>query len=543
MAGSGAGSTTVARPYVGKRAAQVRDAQRRWRKRQREDRAKKREAAALQHVGDRRVRPWNWVERTLKVPDGRLAGQPFKIAGWQRDFWKAATAPGIFESGLCVARKNGKSGLIAALLLSHLYGPAHKPNWRCLVTSMTGRLAVELREQISNIAKASGLEIDLRKAPFPGHILGPQGSRIDFLAADKSTGHASGADLVVVDEAGLMADNQRALWNAMLTSVSGRDGRMISISIRGDGPMFAELRARAADDGVVWHEYSTEGTERLDCPKVWARANPGLKTGIKSMEYMRLAAKRALATPNDASLFRAFDLNSPQSPDRELLVTMDEYDRARGKAERRGWCTVGVDLGGSSSMTAACAYWPETGAMLVRGAFPGIPDLLTRQRLDVVGTRYQRMKEKGELEVYAGTRSTPVKSFLRDFLDLLKGEDIRAIAADRFRQAEAEDVYAEVGYMGRRSWRGQGWKDASDDVRSFQKAVKDGRVHADDSLVLESAIMESAVVSDPAANVKLDKSRAVGRIDAAAAAVLATGEAMREQLRLRTVGGGYHGIA
>ena len=42
------------------------------------------------------------------------------------------------EAGLSVGRKNGKSALVALLLLSYLVGPLHKPGWRGLVTSLTG---------------------------------------------------------------------------------------------------------------------------------------------------------------------------------------------------------------------------------------------------------------------------------------------------------------------------------------------------------------------------------------------------------------------
>jgi hypothetical protein len=35
-----------------------------------------------------------WTERTLIVPTGRLAGQPFRLDGWQIDFLREAFAPG-----------------------------------------------------------------------------------------------------------------------------------------------------------------------------------------------------------------------------------------------------------------------------------------------------------------------------------------------------------------------------------------------------------------------------------------------------------------
>lgn len=470
--------------------------------------------------------PYDWIERTLVVPAGPLRGQPFRLGAWQRHFLREAMAPGIREAALCVARKNGKTALVAAMVLAHLAGPWCRPDWRGIVASLTADLAIELRNAVMLTAEVSGIPLTLLKSPRPGSVIGLNGAQVQFLATDRGTGHAKGADLAVIDEAGLMQEPQREVWNAMLSSTSGRDGRLLVISILGDGPMMAELRGREGDPAVCWHGYTTDPAADPTDPATWAAGNPGLADGIKSSRYMADAARRAVVNPADMAAFRAYDLNAPANPDRVMLVTMEQWQAAkRDPPARGGDCVVGVDLGGSSSMTAAAAYWPDTGRLEVRAALPGVPDLRARSLSDGVGTRYQRMVDRAELAIYDGVRVTPVAPFLSEFLADV-GAPV-AIVADRYRQSEAEDVYAEVGCRARLVWRGQGWKDASADVRAFQRAVIDRRLRVGDNLLLESAIMESALAIDPAGNAKLDKARARGRIDAAAAAVLALGEAER----------------
>ena len=467
-----------------------------------------------------------WIEENLKVPSGPLRGKPFVLGKWQKKFIKEAMKPGIREAGLCVARKNGKTGLVAAIVLAHLVGPWCRPDWRGLVASLNSELAIELRHAVTQTAELSGLPIELQKSPRPGAVVGLNNAYCQFLATDRGTGHAKGADLAIIDEAGLMQEAQRETWNAMLSSVSGRDGRLMVISILGDGPMMSELREREKEPEVCWHGFTTSLTDKPDSPKIWHKANPGLKDGIKSMKYMKDMSKRALANPADMAAFRAYDLNSPQAPDRIMLVTMEQYESSRKKPPpRAGECVVGVDLGGSASMTAAAAYWWETGRLEVKAALPGIPDLHTRQMGDGVGNRYQRMVDRGELQVYPGCRVTPVAPFLRDFLTDV-GTPV-AIVADRYRQSEAEDVYEQMGLRCTLVWRGMGWLDASADVRAFQRAVIDQRMRVGDNLLLESAIVESALEVDPAGNQKLNKARSKGRIDAASAAILAIGEAER----------------
>ena len=175
------------------------------------------------------IREW---AGTLVVPDGRLAGKHFDVADWQVAFSRDSLAPGCREAGLSVARKHGKSALVALLLLSYLVGPLHKPGWRGIVTSLTGEHSKELRHQIEAIATANGLPVDIRRSPTPGQALGSNRTRLSFLPADKGTGHALGADLGVVDELGLLPESQRDLWNAIRSCVSGRDGRVVAISIQ-----------------------------------------------------------------------------------------------------------------------------------------------------------------------------------------------------------------------------------------------------------------------------------------------------------------------
>ena len=80
--------------------------------------------------------------------------------------------------------------------------------------------------------------------------------------------------------------------------------------------------------------------------------------------------------------------------------------------------------------------------------------------------------------------------------------------------------------------RGQGYRDGAEDVRAFRKAVLDGKVAPEKSLLLRAALLEARTVGDPSGNHKLAKGtqggrRAQARDDAAAAAIIAVAEGMR----------------
>ena len=399
------------------------------------------------------------------------------------------------------------------------------------MTSLTGALARELRDAMQGTAKASGIidRMAFRVAPPPGHIIGPAERRIDFLAADRATGHAIGVDLAIIDEAGLLPEGNRPLWNALYSSISGRDGRFWTISIQGEGPMFSEQEKRADSPTMFWTKYATDLKSDLNDEASWAESNPGLADGIKSLSYMRNAAERAHATPGNESHFRAYDLNQPVDPEREMIVSVSDYAKCLNESAPplSGDLIVGIDLGGSTSMTCAVAYSRDTGAMICRGAFGDSPPLSARARKDRMGTLYDRMVREGELRLYPG-RVVPIADFIRDVLaEFGKMGRIAAIGADRFRRAEAQEAFAVAGLPQYSTyWRGTGASaraDGSHDVRAFQDIVLTRKLNMKPSTMLEAAIASSILRFDSGGNPALDKASGNARIDALAAAVLAVG--------------------
>ena len=472
-----------------------------------------------------------WAAENLRVPTGPLRGQPFTLDRWQVDFLSEALGPGVREAGLSVARKNGKSGLIAVLLLAHLLGPLNAPLWRGIVVSLTGGLAAELRDAVQQTAEASGVDrlLNVRRSPPPGSIEGARGARLTILASDKATGHALGSDLAVLDEAGLLPESNRDLWGAVLSSTSGRDGRMLSISIQGDGPMFGELKGRKGQSGVVWVEYGAPDDCALDDETAWEAANPGLASGIKSRTYMADMSAKAISVPADAASFRAYDLNQPRNPSTETVCAAADWRACERAAEdlpgRDGYCVVGFDIGGAASLTALAAFWPDTGRLEAWAACGDNPPLLDRSRADGLGDTYCQMESRGELRTYGG-RVTPAALFLADCAARLGDSRVKAAGADRYRKAEVEDALGAAGLRWPMTWRGQGASasaDGSHDVRAFQRLVLSERLRVQTSLLLRSAISESVIRRDAAGNPALDKRRQHGRIDALSAAVIAAG--------------------
>ena len=475
----------------------------------------------------------DWAKRRLVVPAGHpLAGQALELAPFLVSFLRDALAPGIQEALLTVSRKNAKSAACAVLALGHLApdGPLRRKGWRCAIVSITKLKASELRRQIQEISEASNLEgLDFRKSPAPGPVLSPYGS-IEVIPAEKYGGHASGFDLVLIDETGLLSERDRPLINGMLSSVSARAGRVVHISIRGDGPFVPELIKRKDDPAVVVHQYAAAPDCALDDEKQWRKANPGLGT-IKSLAYMRAAARRAKASPGDQAHFRAHDLNQAVSPGKGMIVSVDDWQKCidAGDAPREGPCCIGIDTGLIDSFTAVAAYWPESGRLEVFAGIGDSPDLATRGEADGVGMEYVQMRTRGEIMVWPG-RKAPAGEMVRWLINHLDGQEVIGAAADRYRKVDVEQALIDGDGTWGVDFRPVGaGPDGSTDVRLFQRAVLDKHLRPGLNKYLERCILNSELRFNGNGDPALEKGNQRGRIDGLSAAVLAVGVGERER--------------
>ena len=460
-----------------------------------------------------------WSRTALIVPPGHpRSGEPLELlpfaVDWLRDTWNT------HESALSTARKNAKSAIAAVLALGYLCGPLRRPGWRGAVASVSKEKANELRRQVAEIADASNLDIRVRRSPYPGVIESATGS-LDTLSADRTAGHASGYDLVIVDECGLLPERARDLLAGLRSSVSARDGRIRHISIRGDSPLFREILENPATKA---HVFAAADACAVDDEEAWRAANPALGI-VKSLQYMQEEVERIRAVPSDEASFRALDLNLEISPTREMICAPDDLRNCfADEIDCRGAAYVGLDIGEAGSGTAAAVYWPRTGALRTWLAFGDTPSLKDRSKRD--GADYAAMLRRGELRTYPG-RTVPVKAFVADVRADLADAKVRGAYADAYRSAELRDCVPWPLTIVR---SGTG-PDGSAAVRAFQSAVLTNRLSLTPNLSLSSAIKESTLRRDANGNPAIDRARSAGRIDVLSAAILAVGAGSKPRAR------------
>ena len=480
----------------------------------------------------------------LRIPEGPRSGRPLKLAPFQKQFVRGALAEDVMTGVLSVGRGNAKTALASGIALGAMLGTwDRQPKREILIAARTrdqaaiawrfvAGLATSLPEDMQRgliYRRSPRLEIEW-EGDGGGHV-------IRALAADGKSALGSAPTLVLMDERGhWSADRGDALEHALLSGLGKRGGRALIIST--SAPDDAHPFSRWIDDaqeGVFVQEHRPSPGLPADDRDSLLLANPGARHGIGAdLTWLEAQARRAQARGGSAlTTFRLYNRNERISGEtRDLLLTVDEWMNCEVSElpARSGPVVVGIDLGGSASMSAAAFYWPETGRLEAVGTFPTSPSLGDRGAADGVSGRYVEMRERGELTTL-GEKTVPVAPWLADVLRHVAGERIAAILADRYKASELAEGMQRAGVTAPVIWRGFGFKDGGEDCERFRRACFDGQVKSKPSLLLRSAFADAVCLRDPANNIKLAKARSKGRIDAASASVLAVAEGARMNAR------------
>ena len=455
---------------------------------------------------------------------------------------------------LSIARGAGKTTLTAAIATAAIDGPLAQPRAEAvIVASSFSQARIGFEHTLAFLA-ARGHDLDDRKrwrrqdsqnsATLEDRRTG---SRVRCVGSDPARAHGLAPVLVLADEPaqwpGTTSEKMRV---ALATSMGKIEGsRLIALGTRPADPShwFETMLAGGCDYAQSHH--AREGDPPFQ-RRTWLRANPSLPIMPALERRIRKEAADAKRDPSLLAGFQALRLNTGTSDVlQSTLLDAGVWQAAEGDAERRGPFVLGIDLGGSASMSAAAAYWPTSGRLDCFGVFPREPDLRERGLRDGCGRLYQDMFRRGELAI-AGGRVADVAGLLAEVVKRWGAP--AAITCDRWRVNELRDALDAARFPRcPLIERGQGFKDGGEDVADFRTATLRGRVVPVRSLLMRSAMGECRVTMDAAGNAKIAKygagKRSRGRDDAACAAVLAiaVGErrarsAPRRPLRSAVVG-------
>ena len=503
----------------------------------------------------------SFIEK-LTVPSGKGEGKPFKMRRFQRRFIQDVYGPvdrlgnrRIRRAILSIARKNGKTSLIAALVLVHLIGPEAVNNGEIFSAANEREQAAIVFKYAAQIVRLDAELVAMIKIidSTKTMICFANGSVYRALSAEAGTKFGLNPTVVIYDE--LAQAKNRDLYDALDTSMAARmEPLFIVISTQSNDPQ--HILSQLIDDGMsgndpttICHLYAVpdDAEEVFTSQKMWKLANPALGD-FRSLSEMKTAAKRASRMPSFESAFRNLYLNQRVDAKSPLIP------RAEWMGCKREGVTVepgtglylGLDLSKTTDLTALVAV-TEGEADIVKAWFWKPEDTLreheTRDRAP-----YWAWKQAGVIE------TVPGKAINYDWVAAKLGNlameyRIIGVAYDRKYIADFLNAMDRVGVEGYRDnsrdkprtydtdairmvdW-GQGYFDMSPAVDALEISILNRKLVHDGNPCLTWNVSNAMSVSDPAGNRKIDKSATRFRIDGAVALAMALGLKSRDQAQM-----------
>ena len=496
----------------------------------------------------RAARVIEFIERYCVTPEGAHVGKPLVLADFQKDFIRQVydNPAGTRRALLSVSRKNGKSGLVAGLLLAHLVGPEAQQNSQIVSGAMSrDQAALVFNLACKMVQQSAKLSSLVKIIPSGKRLIGlPLNVEYKALAADGKTAHGLSPVLAILDEIGQVRGPQSDFIDAITTSQGAHEAPLL-IAISTQAASDADLLSQWIDDAkrsddprIVAHVYAApEGCDLMDVA-AWKAANPALGL-FRSEDDLREQMQQAVRMPSMQNSAMNLLLNMRVSTDSPFISPECWKACARGVSNfGQSPIFAGLDLSARTDLTALVLIGQDDdGVWQVQSHFwtpeQGLQDRARRDRAP-----YDVWVKQGFLRTTPGA-TVDYAHVAADMLEILDGLDVRAIAFDRWRIAELKRELDRLGVeLPLIEW-GQGFASMSPALDALEAELLNQRIAHGGHPVLTWCAANATTVRDPAGNRKLDKSRATGRIDGLQALAQAMGAASRAEASTAYQGSGF----
>lgn len=492
--------------------------------------------------GERAVR---FIEK-LRLTEGPLAGQPFKLQAWQARIVRKVFGDVDPISGMrkirtvfmLLPRGSGKTTFTSAIGLLGLVGPERDAAGQVISAAADREQAsiaynssarmIRADQVLSSVARI----IDSRRT-----LMHPKSeSTYKAISHEAYSKHGLSVSMLLADE--VHAWPTRELWEVLISSMGKRLCPLTIVTTtagHGRGTLAHELyeyalkveRGEVEDDTFLPVLYQAPHNCDWQDEAVWQAVNPALAGGYRSIEEMRVTARRAAEITSQREMFKRLYLNIWGDSAAVTWVEMDAYDDGTREPVALGDLSgrrvyVGVDLASVSDLAAVYAVAEDgAGGWLIWGRQYCPAEQFRKRVAD--NLPYDAFKASGHLEVTGGSVIDQDR-IIADLAELCADLDVQEIAVDR---------WGAIGFLTRLQERGlpvtqfgQGYASMSAPCKEIERAILGRQFNAGGDPVLRWNIANIRVEQDAAGNMKFSKAKAAGKIDGAVAVAMAIGRAI-----------------
>lgn len=487
----------------------------------------------------------NFIE-CLCHTKGTWAGKPFKLLKWQqqiiRDVFGIIKPNGYRQINTAyveIPKKNGKSELAAAVAIllccgdfeqrAEIYGCAADRGQASIVFEVAAdmiRMCPALNKRCKILASQKRI------------IYLPTNSFYQVLSAEAYSKHGFNIHGVIFDE--LHTQPNRKLYDVMtkgsgdarmqplyfLITTAGTDTNSICYEVHQKAKDI--LEGRKVDPTFYPVIYGAGEEEDWKSPDVWKRCNPSLGETI-GIDKVEAACESAKQNPGEENAFRQLRLNQ-WVKQAVRWMPMDKWDACASPIDEDMLegriCYGGLDLSSSTDLSSFCLVFPPTSEDEPYYVLPyfWVPEETLDLRVKRDHVPYDVWNRQGFIETTEG--NVIHYGYIEKFIERL-GEkfNIRDIAYDRWGATQMSQDLENMGFTV--VPMGQGFASMSPPTKELMKLVLEKRIAHGGHPVLRWNMDNIFIRTDPAGNIKADKSKSTEKIDGAIAMIMALDRAIR----------------
>ncbi len=486
-----------------------------------------------------------FIETYCKTPSGSMVGNQIKLETFQKCFILDVydNPTGTRRAYLSIGRKNGKTSLIACILLAHLVGPEAKKNAQIISGALSREQAAIVYDLASKMVMQSPeLSAIIREVPSSKKLIGvPMNTEFRAISAEGKTAHGLSPILAILDELGQVRGPQSDFVDAITTSQGAHDAPLLMV-ISTQAPNDNDLLSIWLDDAkaskdkrIVSHVYEAPKDCELDDKEAWKAANPAMGK-FRSLADVKEQAERAGRMPSSEPTFRNLVLNqriemmAPFISRGVWILNSAEPDDTVFYEEP---VYVGLDLSAKTDLTAMVMIafrekWHVKSYFWTPAK--GLRDRAKRDRAP-----YDVWESQGLIRAIPGA-AVDYEAVARDMADILQDCDVQAIAFDRWRFDLLKKELDEIGADWPLLPFGQGFKDMAPAIDNLEELLLNEQLAHGGNPVLTMCMNNARIEKDAAGNRKMNKAKATGRIDGAVALAMAVGVCSSQAETLPTPG-------
>lgn len=464
----------------------------------------------------------------LVVPEGMSTGKPLRLEPFQIAFILSVfdNPHGTRHAYLSLARRNGKTFLVAIILLAYIIGPMAEKNTAIASAAMSrdqAALCFKLMEKMLMLSpKVAGT---YRTIPSQKMIVGlNQNTEYSALSADAKTGFGKSLRVILLDEAGQITGPNNSYIDMLTTSQgSYEDSLMITISTQAPSDadflsIMMDQAERSNDPHTVCHLYTADPDCDVMDKREWLKANPGLDI-FRSRKDIREQLITANAIPSKEAGARNLLLNQRVAQE-AMFISPSIWNRNKGEIDhdlfRNSRVIAGLDLSSRNDLTACVLSAKDPKGRVHVLPFVFCPTQGVEERSKRDRAPYDVWIKQGFLIPLGGDVMDyeQIAIFMKSELKR-RAIKVKSVEFDRWHIDDFKAACRRAGAFPSAEWNevGQGFKDMGPRCDSLLNNMTSGNLRTGNHPLLVMAASNAVAVIDPAGNTKLDKRKSTQRID------------------------------